>query len=221
MNKMNKKFFLLTGLLMIIIVPSAFAHCDTMDGPVVFAAKEALVTKNVNHVLIWVQPTQEKEVIVAFEAAINDPDKEYDFFATLVRVHREGEGAEFEGLKPAGVVEPIVQLSDQAIEQNDVAIVLDPLTKTLQQSITEQFQELQAKKDFSPDDVEAGREYVEHYVTFMHNVEGIDVTLHGSGHVHEGESHEESEGRIPIYISWIGAGIVVISGIVFGIRKKK
>jgi len=33
----------------------ALAHCDGLDGPVVAAAREALKTGDVNHVLIWVR----------------------------------------------------------------------------------------------------------------------------------------------------------------------
>ncbi|HOB97871.1 MAG TPA: DUF6448 family protein [Verrucomicrobiota bacterium] len=37
------------------------AHCDTMDGPVVLAAKSALGTKDVTPVLKWVKEDAEAE----------------------------------------------------------------------------------------------------------------------------------------------------------------
>jgi len=76
-------------------------HCDTLDGPVVLAAKKALERHNVNLILAWVHIEGEREVKEAFEKAIkvyNDGNKdakelaEYWFFETVVRIHREGEG---------------------------------------------------------------------------------------------------------------------------------
>jgi len=50
------------------------------------------------------------------------------FFETLVRVHREGEGAPYTGLKPAGTaVDPAIAASDTALETGSV----DPLVKLL------------------------------------------------------------------------------------------
>ena len=43
-----------------------FAHCDGLDGPVVTAARSALVSGNVNHVLIWVAKNDEAEIKASF-----------------------------------------------------------------------------------------------------------------------------------------------------------
>ena len=40
----------------------SFAHCDTKDGPVVADARKAIEENNVNYVLKWVQPVDEKEI---------------------------------------------------------------------------------------------------------------------------------------------------------------
>jgi len=37
-------------------------RCDTSDGQVVKTAKQALVTGNLNHVMIWVPQAAEKEI---------------------------------------------------------------------------------------------------------------------------------------------------------------
>jgi hypothetical protein len=89
----------------------AFAHCDSLDGPVVKAAQKALATRNPALVFIWVQEKDEREIQQAFEQTLavralspearNLADR--FFFETLVRVHRAGEGAPFTGLKPAGL----------------------------------------------------------------------------------------------------------------------
>jgi len=38
-----------------------FAHCDGLDGPVVKAAQQALETRNLSQVLIWVQADDDED----------------------------------------------------------------------------------------------------------------------------------------------------------------
>ncbi len=73
------------------------AHCDTLDGPVVSAAKKSIETKNPNHFLIWVREKEAADVVSQFQKVLADreasPERadEIDraFFESLVRVHRE------------------------------------------------------------------------------------------------------------------------------------
>ena len=46
-------------------------HCDTLDGPVVSAAKKALETGNVNLILPWVPEKTETELKKAFEKTLH------------------------------------------------------------------------------------------------------------------------------------------------------
>ena len=46
--------------------PNAFAHCDTMDGPVVQAAKVALEKKDITPVLMWIKKDDEAQIKAAF-----------------------------------------------------------------------------------------------------------------------------------------------------------
>jgi len=50
------------GLLCIAINNNAFAHCDTLDGPVVKTARTAIEKSNVTPLLKWVQADDEKEM---------------------------------------------------------------------------------------------------------------------------------------------------------------
>ena len=52
----------LAGFLLIAAPRAASAHCDTMSGPVVLAAQKALETRDVNHVLPWIQPQDEAAI---------------------------------------------------------------------------------------------------------------------------------------------------------------
>ena len=106
---------MLLALLFIILLLMAstnvsFAHCDTMDGPLIKDAKTAINTSNVNYVLKWVQPENETETKEAFFLTMkvrklgvdaqNLADKY--LFETVVRLHRNGEGVPFTGVKPSG-----------------------------------------------------------------------------------------------------------------------
>jgi hypothetical protein len=183
----------------------ALAHCDGMDGPVVIAAKEALEAEDINLVLIWVQKKDEPEIMKAFQKTLavrklNPEAKELAdmyFFETLVRIHRMGEGAPYTGLKPAGRdLGPAIPASDKAIMDGKIEPVIKLLTDKMRDGINEYFKHVMAKKNFKEDDVEAGREYVEAYVTFIHYVERLYEGADQAGaHGHypesdQGESHK-------------------------------
>lgn len=168
-------------LSMLLLVPSE-AHCDTLDGPVVTAAQKALDTDDVNLVLIWIREEDEAQIREAFEKTLTvrklSPEAkdlaDMYFFETLVRVHRAGEGAPYTGLKPTGLdIGPAVPAADKALESNSADELVKLLTDAVQDGIRGEFEKAISKKNFSPDDVEAGREYIEAYVPFIHYVERI------------------------------------------------
>src|SRR5690349_18148169 len=110
----------------LLLVPDvARAHCDTLDGPVVMAAKAALAKGDVTPVLKWVAKDQEGPIKEAFQKTLTVRAKgpeakdlaDMYFFETLVRIHRAGQGAPYTGLKPAGAeINPAVQAVDKALE---------------------------------------------------------------------------------------------------------
>ena len=161
---------------------NALAHCDTLDGPVVEAARVALETGNIDAVLIWVQAEHETEVRSAFNRSIevralgdaaNELADTY-FFETVVRLHREGEGAPYTGLKPAGTdFGPAIPAADLAVESASLDDVIELLTGTLRAGLDEHFDEVLSEKDFESSDVAAGRMYVASYVEYIHYVERI------------------------------------------------
>jgi hypothetical protein len=61
--------FVLSILVTLAASVPALAHCDSVEGPVVKAAKQALSSGNVNLVLAWVQPGDEDIVRDAFARA--------------------------------------------------------------------------------------------------------------------------------------------------------
>ncbi len=173
----------------------ASAHCDTVDGPVVTAARQALESGNLNHVLPWVSKADEAEIRATFEhvrkvRALGAEAKELAdryFFETLVRVHRAGEGAPYTGLKPAGSVEnPAVAAADQAFENGSAQALIDLLAHQVREGVGSHFAEALAAQSEEVDNVEARRQGVHAYVEFVHYVEGIYEAASKSG---ERESH--------------------------------
>jgi hypothetical protein len=159
----------------------AFAHCDTLDGPVADAARKALDTGNPNLVLVWVQQNDEAEIRNAFQKARNvrkagGEAKELAdryFFETLVRVHRAGEGAPYTGLKPAGEIEPPVAAADKAIAIGKPQELAKLISARVENGLRGHFAEVMAKKKYDPNDVEAGRAYTAAYVEFTHYAERL------------------------------------------------
>jgi len=170
------------AVLVLILATSAFAHCDGLDGPVVQAARRALESGQVNHVLIWVQKQDEPVIRSAFQRTLAvrklGPEArelaDTHFFETLVRIHRAGEGAPYSGLKPAGRdLGPAIPAADKAVASGAVEPVLELLTEAARGGLHRRFHEVIARKSFKPADVTAGREYVRAYVEFIHYVEGV------------------------------------------------
>jgi hypothetical protein len=182
----------------------AFAHCDGMDGPVVKAAQEALAKGDVNLVLIWVRKNDEAEIRRAFDRTVSvrklGPQAaelaDTYFFETVVRIHRAGEDAPFTGLKSAGRdLGPAIPAADQALKSGDVAPLTNLMVDRMRTGLLRRYKQVMAAKDFKNEDVDAGREYVERYVTFIHYVEGMyEAATHPvKGHYPEGDqaSHQE------------------------------
>jgi len=183
----------------------AIGHCDTLDGPVVKLARQALDSGNVNHVLPWVRAEDEAEIRHAFNhaAAVRKLGAnarelaDRHFFETLVRVHRASEGAAFTGLKPAGTdLGPAVPAADQALRDGSVEAVVKLLTDAVRAGVHQHFHEARSQRGFATDDVAAGRRYVAAYVPYVHYVERLweaaTSTVHGH-HPGHGQAQHEHE----------------------------
>ena len=133
----------------------ALAHCDTLDGPVVAAARTALETGNVKPVLVWVQESDEADIRRAFDRAravrmAGGDSKELAdsyFFETLVRIHRAGEGAAYTGLKPSGQIEAAVAAADKAIETGELQPLARLVRGRIENGLHSHFDSVLAKKN--------------------------------------------------------------------------
>lgn len=160
----GKKSFLLLGMFFLLwgMPQSASAHCDSYDGLVIKDALRALKNNTVELVLKWIEEEHEPEIRSLFSktAALRTADKEIyqivekHFLETLVRLHREGEGAPFTGLKPAGSTSQIIVLADHALEKEDIDGLATKLNAHIEKVVREKYRkvaELNKVKDTSPE----------------------------------------------------------------------
>ena len=165
----------------------SFAHCDSYDGPVIKDALKALESNNVSLVIKWIDKKQEAEIFALFNKTYNlrKGDKqiyvivEKHFLETLVRLHRETEGAPFTGLKPAGSTKEIIKMSDHAIVAGNVDDLLVQLNNHVNHAILEKYQKVAELSKINNTSPEKGREYVKAYIDFTHTLEAIhDIIDH-------------------------------------------
>jgi hypothetical protein len=173
---------------------AAHAHCDTLDGPVIAEARVALQKSDPTPILKWVKKEHEAEVRKSFKetVAIRTKGEEIKafadryFFETLVRLHRAGEGEAYTGLKPAGRVEPVIAAADKALELGSVDSLAKNISGEVSEGIRKRFTTAREKKMQANKSIEAGRDYVDAYVEYVHFVERIhDLIIEGTPHTHK------------------------------------
>lgn len=192
-NKIKKlwgKAALLLGAVMFVLVAPGYAHCDSYDGPVIQDAYKALKKEDVTYVMKWIAEDQETEIANLFSktVALKNGDAEIyqivekHFLETLVRLHRETEGAPYTGLKPAGSTAPIIQMADNSIEDKEVGTLLSNLSRHIQAVITEKYNKVAALSKVKDNSVAEGRAYVVAYVDYTHTLEAIEAVIAHGGH---------------------------------------
>ncbi|MEW6668450.1 MAG: DUF6448 family protein [Thermodesulfobacteriota bacterium] len=187
-----------------LLLPLVFAHCDTLDGPVVKTARAALERGDVTPVLKWVKKENEAEIRSLFKKTLTVRGKDGEFqeladmyfLETLVRLHRAGEGEPYTGLKSAGAVEPAVVEADRALEGGSVENLIKLITEAASEGIRERFHRAKEAMKHADHSVDAGREFVDAYVQFTHYVERLylDSTLQAAHH-HPAPETPRTEGH--------------------------
>jgi hypothetical protein len=171
---------------------AAFAHCDSTHGPVILEARAALEAGDVTPVLKWVTQENEPELKAAFLKAQTVRGQSSEameladqyFIETLVRLHRAGEGAPYTGIKDEPV-EPIVAMADEALDRGSAEPMIDEIGAAMSTAVRQKFQRVLEARRTRDESVEAGREYVEAYVTYVHFVEGIHDAVAATAVHHE------------------------------------
>jgi len=171
------------------VINSAFAHCDSMDGPVITEAKNALAKGDVTPLLKWVPAADEEKIKVVFDQVIPVRNlgsqaqelADRQLFATLVEVHRASEGAPYSGIKPAGGIDPAVMAADLALENGNIDDLVARITHKFEQSVRERFTAALQTKARSEESVVEGREFVKEYVQYVHYVEAVHNAVAAAG----------------------------------------
>ena len=193
-----RKIFLAGIFMLLLIIPqTASAHCDSYDGPVIKDALKAFNNNKVELVLKWVEEEHETEIknLFAKTYALKNADTEIyqivekHFLETLVRLHREGEGAPYTGLKPAGSTTAIIQMADEALAEKDIKALSTKLNAHIAQVVKEKYEKAAALSKVKDASVEQGRAYVAAYVDYTHTLEGIHAVLEHGGEGHTAGKH--------------------------------
>ncbi len=147
-----------------------------MDGPVVRAARQAIEKRNVNLVLPWIKKESETELEHAFKKTLqmrnlgngSEEFADHWFYETAVRLHREGEGAAYSGLKPTGLdTGPVIPLAEKALETGNVREVTDFLSNLVADEVQKRFDNVISKMNYDINNVDAAREYVQAMLRFL------------------------------------------------------
>jgi hypothetical protein len=175
-------------------------HCDSLDGPVVTAAHQALEAEDVNLILPFVKEDASADMKSAFAKTLKARKvapaarevADLYFFETAVRLHRAGEGAPYTGLKPAGLdVGPVIPVAEEAIRVGSPDRLVRLLTDALQEEVRHRFEHMKRLQDHSPGDVAKAREYVEAMLgleVWSHQLyQAMKANPHEGGHQHHHE----------------------------------
>ena len=172
-------------------------HCDSLDGPVVTAARQALEAGDVAIVLPYVpaDADAEAEVRVAFDSALPvrglGPQArevaERLVLETVVRLHRAGEGAPYTGLKPAGLSHgPVIPLAERAVETGSSDEVADFIAEAVRAELADRLGRVSALAQARDRSVEDARRYVEAMLGFQVFSHHLFQAVHARGHEHHG-----------------------------------
>lgn len=166
-------------------------HCDSLDGPVVTAARRALDAGDVGLVLPFVHADGEAEVRATFDQVLPVRDlgpearatADQLFFETVVRVHRAGEGAPYTGLKPTGLsVGPVIPLAERAVEEDSSDRLADFLSNVLREELKHRLDlvhDLARRRERS---LGEAREYVEAMLGFEVYSHHLYEAMRSAGH---------------------------------------
>ena len=166
-------------------------HCDSLDGPVVRAARQALDLQEVELVLPYVPETAEAELRDAFDLVVvaraEGPEAQEVadryFFESAVRLHRAGEGAAFTGLKPAGLdVGPVIPVAERAIASGDPSELAALLSAAVDAEVGARLSEVLALAVHRGEGVADARQYVSAMLGLQVWAHRLHTAVRAGGH---------------------------------------
>jgi hypothetical protein len=197
---MNKARIVLAAAALALTMTDAMAHCDAVDGPVAKAAEKALTTGNVHLILPYAPASAERELQAAFALARKVRGLSADarqladraFMETAVRLHREGEGAPYTGLKPSGDHGRVIPAAEAAIISGKAGALSALIAADLEHALDERLRharELRAApaEAKTASDVAAARRRISAELEFVAFAEGLRQAAAGALPGHHAE----------------------------------
>jgi hypothetical protein len=167
-------------------------HCDSIDGPVVSAARDALAAGEIDLVLPYVPEEAEPEVRAMFRRVLPVRGLGTEvadiadrlFFETVVRLHRAGEGAPYTGLQPAGLPHgPALPLAEEAVATGSPDALADLLAGVLRDELAQRLDHVVAVAENKDRSLPDARRYVDAVLGFEvyshHVLEAMQQHHHG------------------------------------------
>lgn len=187
---------LVLGVAVMALPREAQAHCDSVNGPVVTAARQALETGNVKLILPYVKAEAEVELTAAFDHALQVRKlggeakglADNYFFETAVRLHRMGEGAAYTGLKYEDDFGPALHEAEVSLETGDLWGVRAVLAGEIARGIEQRYHAvLEARERAAREGtVEADRERAE--AELLYEIYVHEIYLAAAGPAPHGEA---------------------------------
>jgi hypothetical protein len=197
---MNKTRIVLAAATLALSVTDAVAHCDAVDGPVAKAAEKALTTGNVYLVLPYAPASAERELQAAFALARKVRGLSADarqladraFMETAVRLHREGEGAPYTGLKASGDHGPVIPAAEAAIASGKADALSALLAADVEHALGEKLRDVRELRAAPAEaktasDVVAARRRISAELEFVAYAEGVRQAVAGALPGHHAE----------------------------------
>jgi Family of unknown function (DUF6448) len=198
MKNVLRPSFLGLSLTLFLLPLAVRAHCDTLEGPVVSDARSALRKGDVTPVLKWIGAKDESSIRDAFKRTLAVRSQSTAaaeladtwFFETLVRIHREGEGAPYTGLKTNAPEEPGIAAADRALASGESDALFRETTDILRTQLDARLARTKELQAHAAHSVDAGREYVAAYVDYIHFAERLaTIAASASTSSHGGHNH--------------------------------
>ena len=95
-------------------------------------------------------------------------------------LHRAGEGAPYTGLKDEPL-EPIVAMADRVLAEGSDREMIKAVSAHMASAIDEKFKKAMEAMKNKDVGIDAGRKFVEAYVTYRHYVEAVHAAIAAAG----------------------------------------
>lgn len=143
------------------------AYCETENGPVAAAARDALESGEVERVLPFAPQVDESKIRALFADALEARSEgeaarrlvDRFFVEHIVRLHRIGEGAPYTGVKPARDPGRMVRTVEAALLEGDGSELTDLVLGEVRRELERRFETALTLKEGA--DIDRARRYVE------------------------------------------------------------